>query len=54
MMKNHWSIEWDLLYGGLRHSWSELTPTARRRLRRLVGRGKDGGRLSDTDFKIGR
>lgn len=50
-MMGQWSIEWDLLCGGLYHSWSELTPEARRRLRRLVGQGKSTGRLNESDFK---
>lgn len=50
-MKNYWSIDWLLQCDGLQHTWRELTPTARLRIRRLVGKGKSSGRLSATDFR---
>lgn len=50
-MKDYWEIEWTVNYGGRLYLWRQLTPTARLRLRRLVGRGKSSGRLSAADFR---
>ena len=49
-MRNHWTIEWTLCYDGRLHTWRQLTPAARRRIRRLVGRGKSSGQLSARDI----
>lgn len=50
-MENYWEIEWTLYYGGVLHTWQELTPTARQRVRHLVGKGKNSGRLNADDFE---
>lgn len=49
-MRNHWTIEWMLCYDGRLHTWRQLTPAARLRIRRLVGRGKSSGQLSARDI----
>ena len=50
-MKDQWRLVWDMDCGGLARTWSELTPTAHRRIRRLVGNGHDSGRLSPSHLK---
>lgn len=49
-MRDYWTIDWVVFYGGRLHTWRQLTPAARRRIRRLVGQGKSSGRLSARDI----
>ena len=49
-MKNYWQVDWIIRYDGLLHTWEQLTPKARSRIRRMVARGKDSGSLTDRDI----
>ena len=49
-MKNYWQVDWVVQYDGLLHTWEQLTPKARSRIRRLVARGKDSGPLTGRDI----
>lgn len=49
-MKNYWQVDWIIRYDGLLHTWEQLTPKARSRIRSMVARGKDSGSLTDRDI----
>ena len=49
-MKNYWSVEWVLCYDGRLYLWRQIAPSARRRIRRLVGKGRSMGRLTARDI----
>ena len=49
-MKNYWQVDWIIRYNGLLHTWEQLTPKARGRIRRLVARGKTSAPLTGKDI----